>query len=32
MQMICGVSFVTGGLSMNLHLGGAIHEGKVRKT
>jgi len=31
MLMICKPSFVTGGLSMNLPLGGAIHRGKVRK-
>ena len=31
MLMICGMSVVQGGLSMDLALGGAIHGGKVQK-
>lgn len=31
MSVICRMSFVAGGLSMNLPVGGAIDGGKVRK-
>lgn len=31
MLMICGISLIQGGLSMELGLGGAIHAGKVHE-